>query len=83
MTSTVSAGSQASISIKGAPNTNYTISVRYSSGISKANGLESKVSDDNGNVSWSWKIGNKTKKGTYPITISGGDSSVNTEFTIQ
>ena len=82
VTSSVSAGSFASVSIHGAPNTTYSITVVYNSGISTASGLEDVTSDSNGNASWSWKVGTRTKSGTYPITVSGGGQSENTSFSV-
>lgn len=82
ITSSVNAGETASVSIQGAPNTEYYITVTYKSGKSTAAGLEAKTSDSNGNVSWSWEVGAKTSSGTYPISISGGGTSAKTEFTI-
>lgn len=79
---TVSKGSTASISIKGKSNTQYSIAVHYSSGVSKASGLEAKASDANGNVSWSWKIGVRTKSGTYDIVISDGTDEVDSSVTV-
>ena len=78
----VSAGSFASVSIHGAPNTTYSITVVYNSGISTASGLEDVTSDSNGNASWSWKVGTRTKSGTYPITVSGGGQSESTSFSV-
>ena len=43
VTSSVSAGSFASVSIHGAPNTTYSITVVYNSGISTASGLEDDI----------------------------------------
>ena len=82
VTSSVSAGSFASVSIHGAPNTTYSITVVYNSGISTASGLEDVTSDNNGNASWSWKVGTRTKSGTYPITVSGGGQSESTSFSV-
>lgn len=82
VTSSVSAGSFASVSIHGAPNTTYSITVVYKSGISTASGLEDVTSDSNGNASWSWKVGTRTKSGTYPITVSGGGQSESTSFSV-
>ena len=79
---TVSAGSNASISIQGSPNTSYSITVVYSSGTSTAAGLEPKTSNASGNVSWTWKVGAKTKAGSYSITISGGGTIKTTSFTV-
>lgn len=58
------------ISIVGKKNHEYSISVMYSSGKSNADGLENKISDDNGNVSWEWKVSKNVKPGTYKIIIS-------------
>lgn len=82
VTSSVSAGPFASVSIHGAPNTTYSITVVYNSGISTASGLEDVTSDSNGNASWSWKVGTRTKSGTYPITVSGGGQSESTSFSV-
>ena len=82
-TASVNAGSDASVTIKGKPDTEYSIKVVYSSGTSTASGLETKKSDEDGNVSWSWVVGAKTGKGTYPIKISGGDEQIEIEFEVK
>jgi hypothetical protein len=61
LTSPVSRNETATLEIKGEPNTEYAITVYYSSGPSSAAGLESKYSDGEGYVSWSWRVGGKTK----------------------
>ena len=60
------------------PTTEYTIAVYYSSGASSADGLEEKTSDESGIVSWSWKIGAKTKAGKWRIVIQGGGETLET-----
>ena len=82
ITSPISAGSTASITVQGEPDTDYSITVMYSSGPSSADGLETKTSDSDGVVSWSWKIGTRTKEGTYRISISGGGKSFSTSIEI-
>ncbi len=79
---TVNPNELTTVSIKGTPNTKYTISVYYSSGASKADGLEDKTSDSNGIVSWTWKVGGKTKAGTYRIVIKGGGQETTLYFTV-
>lgn len=69
--------------IQGKPNTVYSISVYYKSGASKAEGLETKTSDANGRVSWSWKVGPKTSEGTFKIVVSGGGESKTVKFTVE
>ncbi len=76
ITSPVSKGSEVTISIKGLPNTTYDIDVMYSSGASKASGLEDKTSDSEGNVSWTFKVSSNVKSGTYDVIITDGEESV-------
>ncbi|AOT68305.1 stalk domain-containing protein [Geosporobacter ferrireducens] len=67
----VKAGENATVTIQGTPGVEYKISVFYSSGASKAAGLEAKKADSNGNVSWTWKVGSSTKPGKYDVVIKG------------
>ena len=76
LTTLVSRGSNATVSIKGLPNTTYDIDVIYSSGASKASGLEDKTSDSEGNVSWTFKVSSNVKPGTYDVKITDGKDSV-------
>ena len=80
---TIGRNQTATVTIQAAPNTEYSIKVYYSSGPSKAAGLENKTSDGTGLVSWSWKIGGKTAPGTYRIEISGGGQSQEYSFTVE
>ncbi len=73
--SPISKGSDVTVSIKGLPNTTYDIDVIYSSGASKASGLEDKTSDSEGNVSWTFKVSSNVKPGTYEVKISDGEDS--------
>ena len=75
LTSPVSRGSDVTVSIKGLPNTTYDIDVMYSSGASKASGLEDKTSDSEGNVSWTFKVSSNVKPGTYEVKITDGEDS--------
>ena len=75
LTSPISRGSDVTVSIKGLPNTTYDIDVMYSSGESKASGLEDKTSDSEGNVSWTFKVSSNVKPGTYEVKISDGKDS--------
>ena len=75
LTTLVSRGSNATVSIKGLPNTTYDIDVIYSSGASKASGLEDKTSDSEGNVSWTFKVSSNVKPGTYDVKITDGKDS--------
>ncbi len=75
LTSPISRGSDVTVSIKGLPNTTYDIDVIYSSGESKASGLEDKTSDSEGNVSWTFKVSSNVKPGTYEVKITYGEDS--------
>ena len=75
LTSPISRGSDVTVSIKGLPNTTYDIDVIYSSGESKASGLEDKTSDSEGDVSWTFKVSSNVKPGTYEVKITDGENS--------
>lgn len=70
ITSPINRGNYATVKVKTAAEAKCTITVTYSSGKSKASGLEAKISNDNGRVSWTWKVGSSTKAGKYPVDIS-------------
>lgn len=55
--SPISAGEIQTLTIKGEPSTEYTLKVRYSTGLSSAKGLGKAKTDVNGNITWSWKVG--------------------------
>lgn len=81
LTDTVKRGNTATISVNGLPNTEYSITVTYSS-VSTAKGLENKVSDGDGNISWSWRVGNRTKPGKYKIEIQCQTEKITVYFTV-
>lgn len=69
-------GNKAEIVICGKPDTEYTIRVTYSSGISKAKALKPQLSDNQGYVAWIWTVGVKTKAGSYPVEILENGATV-------
>ncbi|NLE13068.1 MAG: hypothetical protein GX628_05240 [Clostridiales bacterium] len=71
ITSPCKNGSNATVNVCGKPDTKYNILVMYQSGPCTAEGLEPKISDDKGNVSWTWKIDNDIKQGEHKIFITG------------
>jgi hypothetical protein len=83
MTSRVRAGDTASIEVVGLPETLYEIIVKYSSGASTAKGLEPKLSDVDGHVSWTWKVSSNVAPGKYSIEIISGNSSYKTSFVVE
>jgi hypothetical protein len=70
LTSPVSHGNAASISVKTAPGAACMITVIYKSGPSRAKGLTSKTADNRGMVSWTWIVGTRTTPGKWPISVS-------------
>ncbi len=81
LTDRVGRGDKACLRIGGLPHTEYTIRVFYSSTVSTAKGLESKISDENGRVEWEWRIGTRTKPGQHRIEIEGGGDRLTIPFT--
>lgn len=80
---TVKRNEVVTVTVQGEPNTAYNLSVEYSSGhVSEAGGLGNKISDESGVVSWSWKIGGKTKPGASKFTVKGGDKTSNYSFEV-
>lgn len=78
----VSRNEDVTLNVIGLPNTEYDINVYYSSGASKAKGLENHTSDSSGYVSWTWQIGGKTNAGTYHIDLIGGGITTTFEFSV-
>ena len=84
LTSPVSKGANASITIQTSPGANCSITVIYKSGPSSAAGLYPKTAGGDGVVSWTWKVGTRTTSGTWPIKIDctpGGHADYS--FTVQ
>jgi len=78
VTSPVSPGDDATITVQTAPGATCLITVRYKSGPSKARGLSPKAADSQGRLSWTWRVGSRTSQGTWPITVtcnSGGQQA--------
>ena len=83
LTSPINRGAYATISILTAPNVLCTITVYYKSGPSEAQGLEPKMSDGNGNCTWTWKVGTRTTPGNWKIVLTaGGVGQTETYFTV-
>src|SRR3990172_8035631 len=63
LTSPVSPGDDASITIQTAPNASCSITVIYKSGPSRARGLFPQSADSRGRVAWTWRVGTRTTPG--------------------
>ncbi len=70
LTSPVSPGQDATISVLTAPGAACSITVVYKSGPSKAAGLGPKTTDAKGMASWTWRVGTRTTPGRWPITVA-------------
>lgn len=82
LTEPIERGKNATITIEGKANTTYSIKVMYKSGASSASGLENKTSDNNGKVSWTWKVASNVTPGTYEIIISNENTSKTISYKI-
>lgn len=78
----VGRGSNATLQVKTAANTSCSIEVDYKSGPSTAAGLVAKTSDAASNVSWTWKVGANTTPGSWPITVTCGSGSAQTQINV-
>ena len=81
MSKTVKRGNQATVTVKGTAGITYTIKVYYATTVSQASGLEPKVAAEDGTVTWTWRVGSRTKEGTHKIEIIGGDHKLTLSFT--
>ena len=79
----VGRGDEAYVTIQGKPGVEYAITVFYKSGPSTAKGLEPKVADADGYVTWTWRVGGRTALGSFEIVVSGGGETRSIYFTIE
>ena len=83
VTSPVSAGSYATLTVAVTVRATCSINVYYKSGPSHAAGLYPKASVA-GRVSWTWKVGTRTTAGRWPINVSCGHAgSLRTSFVVR
>jgi len=83
ITSPVSRNANARVSAQTAPGAQCSVTVIYKSGPSEAQGLYPKTADSQGNVSWTWKVGGNTTRGSWPVHITCNGASASTSFTVQ
>lgn len=83
VTSPVYAGDYAELTAQIQPGAEAEIDVIYKSGTSRAQGLEAKTADENGHVSWKWKVGSSTSAGTWSIVVRSEGESVRTTFEVK
>jgi len=83
LTSPIKRGAYATVSINTSPNVLCSITVYYKSGPSQAQGLVPKMSDGDGNCSWTWKVGTRTTPGNWKIVIRAqGEGQIETYFNV-
>ena len=71
------------ITIQGKPNTEYNLRIRYKTAWSTASGLGVKISDSEGYVSWTFKVGGRATEGYSPLMrIEGNGEVFETEFLV-
>jgi micrococcal nuclease len=70
LTSPISRGLDAKLTVRTAPGALCTIQVRYRSGPSKARGLEPKTAGESGLAEWRWHVGRQTRAGEWPIDVA-------------
>jgi len=83
LSSPVAAGADATVGIRTTPSANCHITVIYSSGPSSAAGLGPQTAPSSGVLSWTWKVGSRTKPGSWPVTVScsiGSSSASQTRY---
>jgi hypothetical protein len=82
LTSPVSAGSDATLTVAVPNGTSCSIVVSYKSGPSSAAGLYAQRAHA-GHISWTWKVGTRTTPGRWPIDITcGAAGSLHTSFVV-
>ena len=68
-TSPITRNSAAVVAVTTLARARCTIGVYYSTTPSKAAGLVAKTAPANGKITWTWKIGGNTKRGSWPVRI--------------
>lgn len=82
ITSPAARNSSATLVAHVPPHTQASIVVHYKSGPSKAAGLEPKTAGEDGQVSWTWKVGGNTTLGAWPVTVTAGNQSAEASFEV-
>jgi len=78
----VADGNEASITIHTTPDASGTIEVDYESGASRATGLYPQTADNNGDITWTWKVGTRTTPGNWPVIITIGSKTLQTTVNV-
>ena len=83
VTSPISAGAYATLTVAVTPAKRCSIAVYYKSGASVAQGLYPKAPRV-GRISWTWKVGTRTTPGRWAIVVSCGSAgTLRTSFVVR
>lgn len=70
LTSPITPGSNASVSVKTNAESKCTITVEYNKVASTDSGLKPRLADDFGMVSWAWTVEESVPLGKWPVTVT-------------
>lgn len=80
---TASRNEVVSVTVHGKANTKYQIEVHYKSGPSTSEDLAPQISNSDGEVTWTWKVGARSTAGTFDIIVKDYEgNSVKVEWTV-
>ncbi len=69
-------GGEGLVTIRTNPGTYCSITVIYRSGPSRAAGLGPQTAGQDGNITWTWKVGTRTTPGSWPIVVECGRGEI-------
>jgi len=69
LTSPVSIGSEASLSVETDPGSKCTVTATYAGKVNTNPGLAPQIATDFGNVSWNWTIDSSVPVGSWPVQV--------------
>ncbi len=81
----VARGSMARLEVRATPLTGCSIRVFYPSypdGMATADGLEDKMTDEQGDIAWNWRVGGNTAIGSHRVTVTCGDATAETTLVV-
>ena len=83
LTTRVVQGDAVKLTIKGTPNTLYSITVKYNSKVADIKNLKPKYSNDKGFVQWAWPTTIKTPPGIHEIIITSNNNNATINFMVE
>lgn len=80
--SPVRQGDNGSLSIQGAPDTNYTVTATYNNSRGTVTASSTGLTDAGGRLTWVWYVKRDTIPGTYRLVVSGGGKMITSSYTV-